>query len=129
MAKITVALLKDLEQQVILGELSYSKMVEILNSQSLLNENNKYEFYKVREDKKGYKGERYFKFKWDSSHAIQVCLDTSGQAKRGKGHYIGIYQITRMTLFTNWFPNYVESCTEKEFNEAFNKAIILLNAK
>lgn len=126
MAKITVELMRELERKVLSGEISYSKMVEILNEQAKLNHENTFEFYKVKADKQHYKGERYFKFRWNSSEAIQVCLEINNDTKKGKGHYIGIYKMSRTTLFTNWYPNYVEPCTETEFNEAFEKASKLL---
>ena len=126
MAKITVSLVRELEKKVGLGEISYSKMVEILNQQAKLNEEAKFEFYKVKSDKIDHRGERYFKFKWNSNKVIQVCLEVNGDTKKGKGHYVGIYEISRVTLLSNWFPNYIESCSEEDFNKAFEKAIQLL---
>lgn len=126
MARITIGLMRELERQVTTGDISYSRMVEILNEQVKLNENLPFEYYKVKEKYIKYKGDRYFKFKWNSDKITQVCLETNNDTKRGKGHYVGIYRITRSTMFSNWYPNYVESCTEKEYNDAFNKAIKLL---
>ena len=90
MAKITTALLKELEQKVASGEISYSRMVEILNEQVKLNQNHEFEFYKTKSDKVNYKGDRYFKFKWNDNRVIQVCLEVENDTKKGKGHYIGV---------------------------------------
>jgi len=121
--------MKELEKKVTAGEISYSRMVEILNEQAKLNHENVFEFYKTKADKINWRGERYFKFSWNSNQAVQVCLEVENDTKKGKGHYVGIYQISRVTLFSNWYPNYVESCTEEEFNLAFGKAIDLLKHK
>lgn len=129
MAKITVSLMKELEKRVTTGEISYSRMVEILNEQAKLNADKTLEFYKTKADKVNWRGERYFKFSWNSNQAVQVCLEVENDTKKGKGHYVGIYQISRVTLFSNWYPNWVESCTEEEFNIAFDKATELLKQK
>jgi len=75
MAKITVALMKELEKQLGHGEISYSRMVEILNEQSKLNGSVLFEYYKVKSEYTSWKGERFFKFKWDASKITQVCLE------------------------------------------------------
>jgi hypothetical protein len=126
MAKITVSLMKELEKKVTTGEISYSRMVEILNEQAKLNHENTFEFYKTKADKLNWRGDRYFKFSWNSNQAVQVCLEVENDTKKGKGHYFGIYQISRVTLFSNWYPHWVEPCTEEEFYSAFEKAINLL---
>jgi hypothetical protein len=129
MAKITTALVKELEQKVSSGEISYSRMVEVLNEQSKLNQEKDFEYYKTKSSAIAYKGERHFKFRWDSSKVLQVCHEVNNGTKRGKGHYIGIYEISRLTMFSNWYPNYVESCDENEFNEAFEKSVSVLKNK
>ena len=126
MAKITIALVRMLEQKVASAEISFSRMVEILNEQAKLNEGNEFEFYKIKSDKVNWRGERYFKFRWNSNEVLQVCLEINNDTKRGKGHYVGIYKISRVSLFTNWYPQYVEICSENEFNIAFEKAVTLL---
>lgn len=127
MAKITVELLRDLEKQVAKGSISYSKMVEILNEQAKYNHENITNYYKVKDKFMSLQGERYFKFNWNRSHAFQVCLQTDNETKRGRGHYIGIYQISRNTFLGNWYsPGHIDECTEKEYNEAFEKAIQIL---
>lgn len=127
MAKITVALLRDLESQVLQGEISYSRMVEILNQQSQHKYEDKLCFYKIKADRITQQGDRYFRYNFNSNHAIQVCLQCENETKRGRGHYIGIYQISRQTFLTNWYPRYIEECSEVVFDEAFNKAIQLLS--
>jgi hypothetical protein len=126
MAKITMSLFRELEKQVTAGEISQSRMIEILNEQTKLNQENEFEFYKVKDEQINWKGERYFKFQWNSNNVLQVCLEINNETKRGKGHYVGIYKISRLTMFSNWYPNYVVPCQELEFNEAFEKAIKLL---
>jgi hypothetical protein len=126
MAKITISLMRELEQKVTAGEISYSKMVEILNNQASLNAENEFEYYKVKQKVIAQRGDRYFKFKWNSDHVLQICLEINNEVKKGKGHYVGIYKISRITMMSNWYPNCVESCTEQEFNEAREKAIELL---
>lgn len=126
MAKITVALMKELEKQVALGDISYSRMIEILNAQINLNENSQFEYFKIKADRIENRGERYFKMKFGSNHVMQICLDDKTNTKRGRGHYIGIYKITRVTFFSNWYPIWIESCEENEYNEAFEKAVLFL---
>jgi len=127
MAKITTSLLKELEKKVAIGEISYSKMVEILNNQLILNQGSDFEFYKIKSDMASWRGQRFFKFKNDSKDVLQVCLEINNDIKKGKGHYVGVYKISRVTFFSNWFPNYIESSSESEFNEAFERAIKILS--
>jgi hypothetical protein len=127
MAKITVALLRDLENQVSAGTISFSRMVEILNQQAKHQYEDKLCFYKIKEDRISQQGERYFKYNFNSNHAIQVCLQCENETKRGRGHYIGIYQISRQTFLTNWYPKYINECSEDDFNTAFSKATQLLS--
>lgn len=126
MARITVGLLRELEKQVMQGEISYSRMVEMLNEQAKLDENLEYEYIKITSNQVAWRGDRYFKFKWNDNKVIQVCLEINNETKRGKGHYVGIYEISRISMISNWSPKFTEKCTKEEFDEAFNKAIELL---
>jgi hypothetical protein len=56
MAKITVALMRDLEQQVSDGNISYSRMVEILNEQTKHKFENRLCFYKIKDKMKSLQG-------------------------------------------------------------------------
>ena len=129
MAKITVALLRDLEKQVTEGTISYSRMVEILNQQTKHEYEDKLCYYKIKPDRVHDQGNRYFKYNFNATHGIQVCLQNENETKRGRGHYIGIYQISRQTFLTNWYPKYIDECSEEDFNTAFKKAVNLLEYK
>jgi hypothetical protein len=127
MAKITVALLRDLESQVLEGKISYSRMVEILNQHSKHQYEDKLCYYKIKANRIHDQGERYFRYNFNSNHATQVCLQNENETKRGRGHYIGIYQISRQTFLTNWYPKYIDECSENDFNIASKRAMQLIN--
>jgi transcriptional regulator CtsR len=127
MAKITISLMRELEQKVSSGEISYSRMVEILNEQHQIDTAKPVQYYKVRPENIQYKGLRFFRFQPDHGYVIQVCLETNNETKRGKGHYIGIYKISRVTFFSNYFPNSIIESTPSEFNEAVDLAISILS--
>ena len=126
MAKITVSFIRDLEKQVCTGDISYSRMAEILNEQARSSYKDNIEFYKTKTDKVLTRGERYFKVNNKLNVLTQVCLEVNNDTKRGKGHYKGIYLISRTTFYTNWFPDFVEDSTEDEYNSAFNEAVKML---
>lgn len=129
MAKITISLMRELEQKVSSGEISYSRMVEILNEQHQIDTSKPVQYYKIKPENIQYKGLRLFRFQPDHQYVIQVCLETNNETKRGKGHYIGIYKISRVTFFSNYFPNSIIESTASEFNKAIDLAmdILLIN--
>jgi len=87
----------------------------------------KNQFFKVKQDRLEYLGERYFKFNYTSEKVVQVCI-TCGDVKKGKSNTFGIYLIHKMTLFSNYLaPCYIEPCTQKEFIKQFNKVVNMLN--
>lgn len=118
--------MRELEQKVGTGEISYSRMVEILNEQLLIDSSKHVEYLKIKQESISYKGLRFFRFINEHQHVLQVCLETNNETKRGKGHYIGIYKISRVTFFSNYFPNSVVESNEQEFNKAVDLAMDLL---
>jgi len=118
--------MRELEQKVTSGDISYSRMVEILNEQLLIDASKQIEYFKINPENIQYKGLRFFRFQNEHQYVVQVCLETNNETKRGKGHYIGIYKLSRVTFFANYFPNSIVRSTEQEFNEAINMALDLL---
>lgn len=85
----------------------------------------KHQYYKVKKDRQDYKGNRYFKFSPDSEKVIQVCVHP-GEEKKGRTNSYGVYLIHRLTFLTNYFlgfESYVELCTKKEYEKAFNQIV------
>lgn len=84
------------------------------------------QYFKVKQERKEYLGERYFKFNFNSEKVVQVCL-TVGDVKKGKSNTFGVYLVHKMTLFSNYLaPNYIEPCTRKEYERQFKKVVQLL---
>lgn len=102
MARITVALMRDLESQVINETISYSRMVEILNETALLEPNCKdfkyeyYHFYNNAGDDKYFKVNRANKLVW------QVCV-TSSRIKKGRVHCQGIYVLQYSSFLGTYY--------------------------
>lgn len=84
------------------------------------------QFYKVRNEKQEYCGERYFRFNFMAEKAVQVCI-TCGDIKKGKSNTFGIYLIHKITLFSNYLNmGYLEPITKKEYEKQFQKVVKLL---
>jgi hypothetical protein len=121
MAKITVALMKELEKQVMKGEISYSRMIEMLNDHKNDHIYEKTSFYKISNYKT-----RYFKCKPNSPTVVQVCLGVDDLSEKERKS-VDIYHITGATFYTNTtLKRHLIPCEENEFNEAFEKAVNIL---
>lgn len=53
--------MRELEQKVTAGEISYSRMVEILNEQLLVDGSKHVEYFKIKSESIRYKGLRFFR--------------------------------------------------------------------
>lgn len=85
-----------------------------------------WQYYKVRKERNAYLGVRYFKFNYNEDKCVQVCLFT-GDVKKGKSNTFGVYLISKLTLFSNYLAtNYIEACTKKQYDDAFNKVVKML---
>lgn len=84
-------------------------------------------FLKVRKERQGYLGNRYFRFSYDSQTVVQVCLNVGETVKRGKANNVGVYVIHKMTLFSNYLAmDYTEPCSKKEYESKFNEVVKML---
>ena len=84
------------------------------------------QYYRVKEGRVEYLGERYFRFNNHSEKVVQICL-TCGDIKKGKSNNFGIYLISKLTLFSNYMAmNYLEPCTKKQFDKQFEKVAFML---
>lgn len=85
------------------------------------------QYFKIRQSRVEYLGERYFKFNNDSEKVVQVCI-TCGDVKKGKSNTFGVYLISKMTLFSNYMaPQYVEPVSKKEYEKQFKKVVKYLS--
>lgn len=128
MVKLKEAFIYELVKKQGNGEITFSRMCEIIN-ESLNNgiaESYEKEYYKIVEKHKEYKGERYFKFNPYKEHILQVCV-SSGKNKKGKSNTVGIYEIARTTFISNYLNLFVEKTTKDDFdnnlNDLYNKLI------
>ena len=85
------------------------------------------QFLRVKKERIEYLGDRYFRFNYDSDKAIQVCISLGKDLRRGKSVALGIYTISKMTLFTNYIAmEYLEPVTKREYKKQFNKVVKIL---
>lgn len=83
-------------------------------------------YYKVCDERKEYKGDRYFKFDTVTGKVVQIVF-CNGEIKKGKGNTIGVYLIDKVTFFTNYLAfNYVDETTKGIFQKKFNQVIEIL---
>jgi len=84
-------------------------------------------FFKIKSERIEYLGERYFRFNSNSEKTIQVCLAT-GDVKKGKSNTFGIYLISKMTFFSNYYAqSYIQEITKKEYEKNFKKVMFMLS--
>lgn len=84
------------------------------------------QYFKVREQRHEYLGERYFKLNMYDEKVVQVCL-TVGDIKKGKSNTFGVYLISKLTLVSNYMAqNYIEPCSKKEYEKQFKKVVGML---
>jgi len=79
-------------------------------------------YYKIKTEHFNYKGDRYFKFDPSSEHVLQVCFN-QGCKKGGRSNAIGVYEISRVTFLNNYYNDYAEKSTKREFEKKFFKTI------
>lgn len=89
----------------------------------------KYMFFKIKKEKQGYKGIRYFRMNHNSDFVLQVVVHPGEERGRGKNATVGVYFITRLTFLSNYFAFYVDACTKSEFEKNFNKTVKVLSNK
>jgi hypothetical protein len=83
-------------------------------------------YYKVRKERRDYKGDRYFKFNSFSEKVVSVCVNP-GEEKKGRTNAFGVYLIHRITFLSNYMAmDYIEPCTKKEYQKNFNKVFEML---
>lgn len=83
------------------------------------------EYYKIKKEFQNSIGIRYFRFDYNNQYVTQVLLYT-GEAKKGKGHYVGVYLISRESFLSNYLGRFVEKATKSKFDSEFKKLIIKL---
>lgn len=129
--KITTALLRDLEQKVTVGDISYSRMVEILNETAKATPDlNEVELeYFHYEHSSG--GNRYFKVDRQYKRVWQICL-SAGSTQKGRTHCIGIYRMAYTSFAGTYYWHYeregsvhtkMKKCDESEYKKAMEELI------
>lgn len=85
-------------------------------------------YLKVCKDHNEYLGERYFKLDWNSDKVVQVCLSNGRDVRRGRSNTIGVYLISKQTLFSNYMAmKYLEPCTKRAFEKQFQLVVDFLS--
>lgn len=85
------------------------------------------EYFKIKSNFEGVIGERFFKVNPMSPNIVEVNLNKNYSYSGLRGN-IGIYEIKRGTYRANYAdPTYIEKCTKRQFDSAFNKTVKLLN--
>lgn len=81
------------------------------------------QYFKIKEDRHEYLGERYFKIDWNSDKVVQVCL-TTGDIKKGKSNTFGVYLISKQTFVANYLAiGYAVPCAKEEY-ELMRKKVV-----
>lgn len=83
-----------------------------------------FQYYRIDDRRIEYLGCRYFRVDLTSDSVIQVCV-TNGEQKKGKGHYFGLYLISRTTFFTNYLGMGYAIPTDKEEYESMKEKVLL----
>ena len=117
MVKLKEAFIKELMEKQAKGEISFSRMVEIINAGANNNITESYErkYYAIKIEKREYKGIRLFKFDPFKDHVLQICVE-AGKTKKGKSNTVGIYEIARTTFITNYLTSCVIEIKKEEFD-------------
>ena len=77
------------------------------------------EYYKIKKERQGYKGVRYFKLDWTAEKVVQVVVN-QGEAKKGRANLFGIGLIAKITFLCNYLSiGYVEVCSKREYDKRF----------
>lgn len=80
------------------------------------------EYYQVKKEHQQYIGVKFFRFDHNNPHVTQIVV-FNGEQKRGKGHYVGVYLITRESFLSNYFGYYVDKCSKSKFDKAFKDMV------
>lgn len=81
------------------------------------------QYYKVKKDKRQYRGERYFKYNPNSEKVTQICV-SPGEEKKGKSNTFGIYLIHKNTFLINYLTlGYVEKTNRMKYQHNFDKIV------
>ena len=80
------------------------------------------DYYQIKKEHQIYLGVKLFRFELNNPHVTQIVL-FSGQEKKGKGHYVGIYLISKESFLANYLGYYVDKCTKVKFDKAFNEMV------
>jgi hypothetical protein len=76
------------------------------------------EYYQIKKERQIYHGVRIFRFEYNNPYVTQVCL-SAGETKKGKGHYVGVYLISRESFLANYLGMSVDKCTKAKFDKEF----------
>ena len=76
------------------------------------------EYYQIKKERQEYLGVKLFRFDLNNPYVTQIVI-YNGQEKKGKGHYVGIYLITKESFLANYLGFYVNKCTKAKFDKAF----------
>lgn len=87
-----------------------------------------YNYYRIKEEHIPYHGDRYFQLNINSFDSTTVVL-SCGEIKKGKGNQVGIYTISKQTVFGNYIAmNRCVNISKKAYQKAFETAIkIVIN--
>jgi hypothetical protein len=80
------------------------------------------EYYQIKKEQQPYLGVKLFRFELNNPYVTQVVL-YNGQEKKGKGHYVGVYLITRESFLANYLGYSVDRCTKAKFDKSFKNIV------
>lgn len=85
------------------------------------------EYFRVKKERREYKGDRYFKVDYETDKVIQICLSGGEEGRKGRSKNLGIYMINKVSFFTNYLGlSYAEKSTKREFDRKFELACKIL---
>lgn len=76
------------------------------------------EYYQIKKDRQEYLGVKLFRFELNNPYVTQIVV-YNGIEKKGKGHYVGVYLISKESFMSNYLGYYVDSCTKAKFDKTF----------
>jgi hypothetical protein len=89
--------------------------------------NKTYQYFKIKNEKKEYFGEKYDRVSFDSDSVLCISFSILTNTRRGHHNSIGVYVISRQSFATNYFSmDYLTACNKKEFDNKFDKIVRLL---
>lgn len=86
------------------------------------------QFFRVKESKREYFGNRWFRYNSDDDKVIQICIMPGDMVvKSGKHSSIGIYVMGKLSFMSNYYAmGYVDVISKEEYESAFNKIFTIL---